>query len=66
MAGPLRKTPGSDRIFGVDRKLLGGVLLGVYVLVIAACFAYFYPIYVGEKISNASWMARMWLNGRWI
>jgi dolichyl-phosphate-mannose-protein mannosyltransferase len=64
--GPPKKVPGSDRVFGVDRKLFGGVVLGVYVLVIAACFAYFYPLYVGEKITYAHWFARMWLGSRWI
>jgi len=27
---------------------------------------YFYPLYVGEKITYADWFARMWLGGRWI
>ncbi len=66
MGGPIKKTPGSDLIFGFDRKVVGGVALGVYVLIIAACFAYFYPLYVGEKIPYATWYAHMWLGGRWI
>jgi dolichyl-phosphate-mannose-protein mannosyltransferase len=66
ISGPIKKTPGSDRIFGFDRRLVGGVALGVYVLVIAACFAYFYPIYVGEKIEYTAWWARMWLGNRWV
>ncbi len=66
MSGPMKKTPDSDKILGFDRRLVGGVALGVYVLIIAACFAYFYPLYVGEKIPYTAWYARMWLGGRWI
>jgi dolichyl-phosphate-mannose--protein O-mannosyl transferase len=45
---------------------LGAVLAGGYVLVVAANFAYFYPIYTSDTITYAQWMARMWLGGRWI
>ncbi|WP_076470595.1 dolichyl-phosphate-mannose--protein mannosyltransferase [Micromonospora avicenniae] len=51
---------------GYDRKLIGGVIAGAYVLLVALCFAYFYPIFVGEVIPYAEWSARMWLGGRWI
>jgi hypothetical protein len=30
------------------------------------CFAYFYPIFVGQLIPYVDWSARMWLGGRWI
>jgi dolichyl-phosphate-mannose-protein mannosyltransferase len=50
----------------VDRRLVGAIILGAYVLVVAACFAYFYPIYTGEIIPYSDWSARMWLGGRWI
>ena len=30
-----------------DRRLVGGVIAGAYVLLVALCFAYFYPIFVG-------------------
>ncbi|HEY2792857.1 MAG TPA: phospholipid carrier-dependent glycosyltransferase [Micromonosporaceae bacterium] len=66
ISGPLKKTPGSNRVFGVERRLFGGVVLGVYLLVISACFAYFYPLFVGEKITYAQWFSRMWLGSRWI
>jgi dolichyl-phosphate-mannose--protein O-mannosyl transferase len=36
------------------------------VLLVALCFAYFYPIFVGQLIPYADWSARMWLGGRWI
>jgi dolichyl-phosphate-mannose-protein mannosyltransferase len=49
-----------------DRRVVGAVILGAYVLVVAACFAYFYPIYTGEIIPYSDWSARMWLGSRWI
>jgi dolichyl-phosphate-mannose--protein O-mannosyl transferase len=48
------------------RLFYGGLALAVYLLLIAWCFSYFYPIYVGEKITYLQWYARMWLRGRWI
>lgn len=55
--------PGGD---GYDRRLVGGVVAGAYVLLVAVCFAYFYPVFVGQLIPYAEWSARMWLDGRWI
>jgi dolichyl-phosphate-mannose-protein mannosyltransferase len=49
-----------------DRRLIGSWIAGTYVLLVAACFAYFYPIYTGAHITYAQWLARMWLGGRWI
>ncbi|NJP32821.1 dolichyl-phosphate-mannose--protein mannosyltransferase [Micromonospora thermarum] len=49
-----------------DRRLVGGVIAGAYVLLVALCFAYFYPLFVGETIPYADWSNRMWLDGRWI
>jgi dolichyl-phosphate-mannose--protein O-mannosyl transferase len=57
---------GIATIGGIDRRVFGAVLLGAYVLLVAACFAYFYPIYVGKMIPYDAWSARMWLGGRWI
>ena len=58
---------GTDSGTGMfDRRVVGAVILGAYVLVVAACFAYFYPIYTGEVIPYSDWSARMWLGGRWI
>ena len=39
---------------------------GSYVLLVAACFAYFYPVFVGHLIPYGDWSARMWLGSRWI
>nr|WP_244161977.1 phospholipid carrier-dependent glycosyltransferase [Micromonospora eburnea] len=50
---------------GGDRRMIGAITAGLYVLLVAACFAYFYPIYVGKTITYAEWAARMWLGSRW-
>ncbi|PZG16930.1 phospholipid carrier-dependent glycosyltransferase [Micromonospora craterilacus] len=49
-----------------DRRLIGAVVAGAYVLLVAACFAYFYPLYVGKPLPYTEWAARMWLGSRWI
>jgi dolichyl-phosphate-mannose-protein mannosyltransferase len=49
-----------------DRRLVGALLLGAFVLTVAACFAYFYPIYTGRTLTYAQWWARMWLGTRWV
>ncbi len=61
IGGPPRMT-----WFGFDRRAVAGVVFGLYLLIIAWCFMYFYPIYVGETIQYQGWLARMWLGGRWI
>ncbi|MGC4893340.1 dolichyl-phosphate-mannose--protein mannosyltransferase [Micromonospora sp. DT31] len=49
-----------------DRRLVGGIIAGAYMMLVALCFAYFYPIFVGKVLPYADWSARMWLDGRWI
>jgi dolichyl-phosphate-mannose--protein O-mannosyl transferase len=49
-----------------DRRMIGAVVLGVYVLAVAAAFAYFHPIYVGESIPYEAWWDRMLLGRRWV
>jgi dolichyl-phosphate-mannose-protein mannosyltransferase len=49
-----------------DRQLIGTIVVGTYVALVALCFAYFYPIFVGHLIPYADWSARMWLGSRWI
>lgn len=48
------------------RRLVGAVVAGAFVLLVAACFAWYYPIYVGQNIPYADWHMRMLLDGRWI
>lgn len=61
-------TPSTGPAPGVssDRRLVGAIIAGAYILLVAACFAYFHPIFVGELLTNAQWSARMWLGSRWI
>ncbi len=56
-------TPGTA---GYERRLVGSIAAGAYVLLVGLCFAYFYPIFVGKLIPYSDWLARMWLDGRWI
>ncbi|WP_306210299.1 dolichyl-phosphate-mannose--protein mannosyltransferase [Actinoplanes sp. RD1] len=49
-----------------DRQLVGTVVAGAYILLVALCFAYFHPIFVGQLLTYEDWSARMWLGGRWI
>ncbi|QOC93760.1 dolichyl-phosphate-mannose--protein mannosyltransferase [Micromonospora craniellae] len=65
-AGPSGTRPVGDDEATRDRRLVGGVIAGAYVVLVVLCFAYFYPIFVGQPLPYAEWSARMWLNGRWI
>jgi dolichyl-phosphate-mannose--protein O-mannosyl transferase len=49
-----------------DRRIIGTIVIAAYVLLIAVCFAYFHPIYVGDSIPYDSWWDRMWLGRRWV
>jgi dolichyl-phosphate-mannose-protein mannosyltransferase len=49
-----------------DRQFVGTIVAGVYVLLVALCFAYFHPIFVGQLIPYEDWSSRMWLGNRWI
>ncbi|MEU7874582.1 phospholipid carrier-dependent glycosyltransferase [Dactylosporangium sp. NPDC049140] len=51
---------------GGARRRTGAVIAGVYVLLVAACFAYFYPIYAGVPIPYTDWLDRLWLGNRWV
>jgi dolichyl-phosphate-mannose--protein O-mannosyl transferase len=51
----------------LSRRLVNpAVAVGVYVAVVAACFAYFYPIFAAWPLTHADWLARMWLGDRWV
>jgi dolichyl-phosphate-mannose--protein O-mannosyl transferase len=49
-----------------DRRLIGSVIAGVYVGLVALCFAYFYPIFTGQVITYTEWWARMFMGSRWV
>jgi len=37
----------------------------LFILAVALCFFYFFPLYVGQSISYNDWLARMWFKS-WI
>lgn len=47
------------------RRMVGVLVAGVFVLLVAANFAYFYPILSDHLLTNAEWNRRMWLT-HWI
>ncbi len=49
-----------------DRQVIGAVVAGLYVAAVAACFAYFYPVFVAQLLPYQDWFGRMWLGNRWI
>ncbi|WP_433792234.1 dolichyl-phosphate-mannose--protein mannosyltransferase [Actinoplanes sp. CA-252034] len=62
-------TPTSGMTSGAartDRQLVGTVVVSTYVILVALCFAYFHPIFVGTVMPYDDWSVRMWLGGRWI
>jgi len=44
-----------------ERRLIGSVAVGLFVLAVALNFVYFYPIWTNGLLSNAAWNDRMWL-----
>jgi dolichyl-phosphate-mannose-protein mannosyltransferase len=64
--GAIMGPPGIRGRPAPDRRIIGVIVAAVYVLVVAACFAYFYPIYVGDSIPYADWWDRMLLGRRWV
>ncbi len=63
MTPPTGMVTGEER---TDRQVVGTIVAGVFVVLVAICFAYFYPIFVGQLIPYESWQSRMWLGSRWI
>lgn len=57
---------GTGAMDSTDRRTVGAIVLGAYVLAVAICFAYFHPVFVGKLMPYAEWSARMWLGSRWI
>jgi dolichyl-phosphate-mannose--protein O-mannosyl transferase len=50
---------------GSRRRLIGVLTVGAFVFLVAANFAYFYPILSNGLLSNQAWNQRMWLT-HWI
>lgn len=59
-------SPAAGELRDENRQLVGTVVAGVFVLLVALNFAYFYPIFAGESIPTAEWSRRMWLGRLWI
>jgi dolichyl-phosphate-mannose--protein O-mannosyl transferase len=49
-----------------ERRLYGTIFAGAFVLIVALCFWWYYPLYVGNSIPYADWMRRMLLGNRWV
>lgn len=49
-----------------NRLMMGTVIAGAFVLLVALNFAYFYPIFTGESLPTEDWSRRMWLGKLWI
>ena len=48
-----------------DRRMMGAILAGAFVALVAANFAYLYPILSGAPVPYETWRARMWFKS-WI
>jgi dolichyl-phosphate-mannose-protein mannosyltransferase len=48
-----------------ERKQYGIIGATGFVLLVALCFWYYYPLYVGNSIPNADWANRLLLGNRW-
>lgn len=55
--GPVQAAPG--------RRAVGAVIVGAYLLLVLANFAYLYPVLTAKVIPYAFWHQRMWFNS-WI
>lgn len=49
-----------------ERRLYGTVFAAAFVVLVAVCFWWYYPIYVGASIPHEDWMRRMLLGNRWV
>ncbi len=48
-----------------DRRMIGVVLTGAFVALVAADFAYLYPVLTDQVLPHPQWLARMWFRS-WI
>jgi dolichyl-phosphate-mannose--protein O-mannosyl transferase len=58
------------RIVGRDRgptrrRTIGVVVAGTYVVLVAANFAWFWPIFTDQLLTHRAWLDRIWFS-RWI
>ena len=50
---------------GGDRRMVAAILIGAFVALVAANFAYIYPILTDELLAYPKWLSRMWFR-TWI
>jgi dolichyl-phosphate-mannose-protein mannosyltransferase len=50
---------------GGDRRMVAAILIGAFVALVAANFAYIYPILSDELLAYPKWLSRMWFR-TWI
>jgi dolichyl-phosphate-mannose-protein mannosyltransferase len=50
---------------GGDRRMIAAILIGAFVALVAANFAYIYPILTDELMAYPKWLSRMWFR-TWI
>jgi dolichyl-phosphate-mannose--protein O-mannosyl transferase len=48
-----------------DRRMIAAILIGAFVALVAANFAYIYPILTDELLAYPKWLSRMWFR-TWI
>ena len=48
-----------------DRRMIGGIIVGAFVALVAANFAYLYPILTDALLPYPRWLSRMWFKS-WI
>ncbi len=48
-----------------DRRMIGAIVAGAFVALVAANFAYLYPILTDELLPYPAWLSRMWFKS-WI
>ena len=48
-----------------DRRMIGAIAAGAFVALVAANFAYLYPILTDELLPYPAWLSRMWFKS-WI
>ena len=48
-----------------DRRMVGAIVIGAFVALVAANFAYIYPILTDQLLPYPKWLSRMWFR-TWI
>ena len=49
-----------------DRRLYGTVATAAFIVLVAVCFWWYYPLYTGMSISRSDWARHMLLGNRWV